>query len=774
MPRKKKSAINSRKKVEKWLQSEMERSGKTEDQIIKETFGDGFVVYVEESGGIAKLATSQLFSTKASKEIPVITQCIRLRRSFAPISACIDYLKDKLIGGGVGASIDKPEDTFQKKVKEYITDFIENVYQDTYTHTLSEILDIMVDEALTTGFSAAEAVYAKEGITFEQYASNPIKQEITMKTKTGEKQVNYMVFDLNEPEWKKDKLGGIVRLKIFKDAYKRLKLYRNPQSWEGMYWTVDEPTDESTELTTQGLILASFGKKYKPPVTRLHAWQMFVIALNRKDWTERGTSPITNVLSTALILEKILKSVGEGIWRAGNKKYFIICGTEKRPWSAPHIRNTLQEMEEASKRGWSTIPVPAGFDIKEAGGEVFEAKTAIELFLRIIAKGMQCPVNVVGIDSRGRTEIDYNYQRMRDGLKRAIKFQLFARHVWCEHDKVKQKQGGKGYIPIYIPNVKFLKKGLLSEIDRLKMDVSLLNVANPINPQLKLSVEGDIAEIMGFDDVLLPTQEQLQEELEELEKQMMKKEKKQPLPAGQKAQGEPEAQTLERQLKRQKGMQDNQSQKGKSKPMGGTRIPAERKKIAESVLKNYLTPEQIEALTPEKGAPSPIINIFNLPPTFGKEVQETKVVQEAKQPQPIIIHVPPTDKKEETPKKETPKEAIEMQLLRERLEEKIKKDKAERKNLELQRELTKKELEAINLTIEETKARKEKVEKEIEARRMKLETELEEIMETENLKREEIKKTQKEKRALVKKIRESIEKEETIIAKGKQGGEKQE
>ena len=49
----------------------------------------------------------------------------------------------------------------------------------------------------------------------------------------------------------------------------------------------------------------------------------------------------------------------------------MVCGTAKAPWGTPYIRNALKQFEEASRKNWATIPVPAGFDIKEMGGEVF-------------------------------------------------------------------------------------------------------------------------------------------------------------------------------------------------------------------------------------------------------------------------------------------------------------------------------------------------------------------------------------------------------------------
>jgi hypothetical protein len=154
----------------------------------------------------------------------------------------------------------------------------------------------------------------------------------------------------------------------------------------------------------------------------------------------------------------------------------------------------------------------------------------------------------------------------------AIKHQLFKRHIWCMHGTIRTKQGGKGKEPSYIPNPRFRTEDLLSTREKFDLFIGGLNAANPFHPLLKLKVESEFAKMMGWDDVLLPTQEEYKKELEEAMKAEEKK-------LGEKKQGAPEPQTKERQEKRLKGMTDKHEEKGQARAAGGTRIPAEEKGV---------------------------------------------------------------------------------------------------------------------------------------------------------------------------------------------------
>jgi hypothetical protein len=572
----------STRDFDSYVQKEAERTGKSKEVIIEETFHDGFLV-VSETDGTFKVENSQLF--KGDPATDPLAECRRLRKDFGPISDCVDYIKDMILGGGIDVFIDEPTNEHKKNLKKELLEWMRKVYQDEYTKKFEEIASILIDEALTIGFAAAEIVYEKKpkkNSLFDDY-TEPVTQQII--SNQGEKLLaqDILTYKIIEPDWKE--LDGISRLKIIRDANSRLKLYRTP-AWEANYWALDEPAaNPQSSISEQEIIAKSMRQSLKlvkkQPAALFLPWQIFSLALNRSGWEEKGTSIILPALSTAKLLEKILKAVGEGIHRAGNKKYFIICGTEKRPWSAVHIRNLLSQLKEGSEKSWSTIPVPSGFDLKEAGGEVFEAQNAVDYFLRIIAGTMHVPPSVLGIDFREEIKGEvphYSYRRLQNTFKTAIETQLFRLHIWSTHGAKKGKQGGHED-PQYIPEVRIKSEALLNEQARLELNVRILNTANPVRPEMKLEAEREIAKLMGW-DVLLPTQEEYKEELKKRDEEMKKELAKKDITPEknldeEKFQGEKKPPTEEQLQNRQEGgvnVRKVGSKKGQSREMGSTRI----------------------------------------------------------------------------------------------------------------------------------------------------------------------------------------------------------
>ena len=47
-------------------------------------------------------------NTKDDKGIP-ISEYIRLRKEFAPVSRCVDYIKEQLVGGGISLYVENPK-----------------------------------------------------------------------------------------------------------------------------------------------------------------------------------------------------------------------------------------------------------------------------------------------------------------------------------------------------------------------------------------------------------------------------------------------------------------------------------------------------------------------------------------------------------------------------------------------------------------------------------------------------------------------------------------
>jgi len=702
-----------------WAEEEAQRKGTTVAKVVQEVFKDGFLTYIEESGGVVKLDASQLFKSQVNAND--IATYIRLRKSFAPVSACVDYIKDTILGSGISITtrVEDAKDTFKQELKEYVATFIEEVYQDEFISGLFELIDVILDNALTTGVGASEIIYDLDKlVNFESY----IKDFKTIKSKDANgREVDVVIYDTVEPEWKD--LIGIKRMKIINDAHRRLKLYRDPQSWMPVYWTLDEVNPESVQQADPNLpvqLKALKKKSVANPTMKLHTWQLFWLSLNRKDFSERGESIIAPISSMALVLEKILNAVGEGIYRAGNKKFFIICGSSDRPWSEPYIRNMIKELKEASEKNWSTIPVPSGFDIKEIGGQIFEATSVVEYYLKLIAKGMKVPNHVVGLPYRAGTEPSYNFQRMRNDLKKAIGRQLILRHIWCKYGKTKQKQGGRGTQILGSPEIRFKTEGLLNEVDRLKMYVGLLNVANPISPQIKLEVEKSICNIMGWDEVRLPTQEELEKQIDEADKAIKKKLEEKEKPKT-KTTEEPEKdgqppQTIEATEKRLEGgvnVRKVGTKKGIARPMGGTRG-------IKGIQESELIEETIEEEKPQK--------------------VEITVKTET---QPQEIKLSPIETKI-TVKTETPLDELMKQLIVD--QSKLADKQKEYDNEENERKKTKLQLELENLktSIEETKERIEKIKTETE--KIKMES-------------EEIKKTHAKKRKIMEKLEQKLQKE---------------
>lgn len=584
---------------EKWLNQEVIRTGKTKEQIIEETFKDGFLVWtvgdmenvvgkkIQESatsGGTIIQSPPMLTAWAMPKEVEDLDVYRRLRKNFAPVSRAIDYIKAQILGKAINVSVADDEDNHQHEMKEEIERFCRWVYQDRYTASLYTILSIMVDEALTVGAAGAEIRYIAP-INFWDYVQQQGTSSLPIVKSTVASR-EHVYFKSREPDWQS--LGGIVQLKIFKNAQGRMKLYRDPETWEANYWTLDEIVSQGdTAMAVHQLTL----KKDTGQAVKFHPWQIFWLALNRREFDERGTSVIEPVRYTVLLLEKILDAVGEGAYRAGNKKYFIITGTEKRPWGKVHIRNVMEQIVEMGRKNWTAVPVPYGFDIKEIGGQVFEANNIITHLLNMVAQGMHVPVEILGVPRRLSPEAtteefaisSLELDRLSYELKIAVENQLFRTHLWCKFGKMRQKQGGKTE-PIFIPFLKIPAKGLTSDTERLRQIVQLLNVANPVTPELKLELEREMTQILGYDSIKLKSQEQLRKDLAEIEEQMKEKKAKkteekdeedtEKISLLEKKQGEPKPQSVERQEKRLEGGV-NVPKRGQARPMGSTRIPKE-------------------------------------------------------------------------------------------------------------------------------------------------------------------------------------------------------
>lgn len=628
----KRNPVNySQRDLHQYVIEEAERTGKSKEEILEETFHDGYVVISESGDGAFKVEGGQLFKPSGEK-IDDLTECRRLRERFGPIAACVEYIKDIILGSGIDVVLDDITDAHQQEVKKELKRWMDTIYQDAYTIGLNSLLNILVDNALVDGFAAAEIVFeGEDGDLFQKYAK-PITTSIVSQESGKLAKSDYTSYEIKDPMW--SDLKGISRLKIFLDAPTRLRLYRRGRTWEADYWVLDQPNvagaqggmqsanqknlqqSTSMQFTAEDLVrstLPNSKQALAKPSAYFLPWQIFSLSVTRRNWLEKGPSIILPAMKTAQLLEKIMNSVGEGIYRAGNKKYFIICGTKDRPWGGIHIRNLLSQIKDASEKNWSTIPVPAGFDLKEAGGQVFEAQNAINYFMRVIAGIMHVNPTVLGLDTREArnvTEFPYfTHMRLKEELLNQIRTQLVRLHMWAKYGEKRQKQGGYSEAQ-WIPIIRAMTEDLLNPADRLKLDIDILNAANPVMPQTKLEVERDIVKTRGW-EVILPSQEDFMKELkakqeaqQKLQDAQMKaqlenlKNPQEPpkTETKDKTMGPPQPPSEEKQQKRQEAGVNKPKVAPKSTPdRGTTRTPKEAKKAIEESLAIAVMPEKTKA-----------------------------------------------------------------------------------------------------------------------------------------------------------------------------------
>jgi hypothetical protein len=548
------------KSFESYMEDMRKTTGRSDADILKQTFNNPWIgLNVEETDSFLRMDAQALGKDKdidESKKDP-IEECIRLRHNFAPVSACVDYVKQELLGGGIDTVIKDTKDKIQKDMRTDIEKLIANVYQDDLIIGLDIIMPILVDYALTTGVGAAEIAYAIDK-SFWNYVKISEPQKVTVDNKL----VEIVDFDIIEPSW--EELKGIKRLKIYKDGYKLFEPQRDNKSMEIKYWVVDDKNNQSVTLSN-GQKFRRLDSTKNNQGLYLHNWQLFYLTINKNDYSAKGESIILPALGIAKMLEKILAAVGEGTSRAGFKRFFIIMGSEKRPWGGPFIRNVLQQMKEARDKNWQTIPMPQGFDIKEMGGEVFDAKEVVDYLLKMLAKAMNVPTKVVGVtvgSGTGGIEDPNNYRIWKNNLCSSLRNQLYKRHLWALHGNKRKKQGG-GEDDTYIPFARINVEELLTLKERTELFKAIMNFANPVDPLMKWKAQTEYCKVMGWEDVLeeLPTLEEYKKDLDKQkklqEKMVLDKAKvdaqppKEEAPIGEKQQGQPVPPNEEQLKKRQ-------------------------------------------------------------------------------------------------------------------------------------------------------------------------------------------------------------------------------
>lgn len=509
-----KDKFNIVENFDKFVEEASKKTGKTPLEISSEILNEGYsIIEFDETTGKASLVYESIGSSKAIV-VPEATKYSEgdlksfrdLRENFPPVSAGIEWHRDFTAGGGHTVQIDDPKDEHKQEMKKAVEEMERTVYQDVMTVGMDNITDIMVDIMFTEGLAAAEMLYGKE-VAFDDYVEDYESVEMKVINKDNkEVSITTQVPVLKDPDWKE--LGGVTRLKVLDDAYSRLKVYRHPISGEILFLTLDEKAPEGV------FPYWTSGKEYRQKVVKFHPWEIFWLSTNRRGPNLKGISLIQAVFAIAKMIQDIQTAVGKGFKRWANRKYFFILGSERRPWNKETQKRFLVSMKQMIQHDYVGFPVPFGFDVKSIGGEdtIFEGKNFLDYLTGLICAGMQYPREFLEV---GRTQAGdkawiawrVRYGRNQLQVRRAIEQQIWRRHLWCKFGLTYRisKKGVKiedqELRNIYIPKLEWRSEGKWLQQEEIKMLISLLNVANPVNPILKVGVEKKMAETLGIGEL---------------------------------------------------------------------------------------------------------------------------------------------------------------------------------------------------------------------------------------------------------------------------------
>jgi hypothetical protein len=497
---------------DKFIQEQSAKTGRSVLEVTGEIFKDGFsVIEFDETQGKASLVFSSMgaqpiVAPEVSKYSEQNLKDFRdLRENFPPVGAGIEWHRDFTAGGGHVVQIDDPKDQHKIDMKISIENMEKEVFQDAMTVGMDSIVDIMLDTMFTEGLSAAEVVYGKE-VEFDDYVERHESLSIPVIKNNKQENITTLVPVMKEPDWKE--LGGITRLKILDNAYTRLKVYRHPISGEVLFITLDEKATEGE------FPYWTRDEKYRRQVIKFHPWEIFWLSCNRRGPNLKGVSLIQQVYPIAVMVKAIHDAIGKGFKRWANRKYFFITGTERRPWNKETQKRFLVSMKQMITHDYIGIPVPFGFDVKNIGGEdaVFEGKNVLDHLIGLISTGMQYPRDFLEV---GKSQADdkawiawrVRYGRNQLQVRRAIEQQLWRRQIWCKFGKTYRipkkgvSQADQEQRTVYIPKLEWRSEGKWLQQEELKMLTGMLNVANPVNPVLKIGIEKKMADTLGIGEL---------------------------------------------------------------------------------------------------------------------------------------------------------------------------------------------------------------------------------------------------------------------------------
>jgi len=265
--------------------------------------------------------------------------------------------------------------------------------------------------------------------------------------------------------------------------------------------------------------------------------------------------------------------------------------------------------------GGTGVAVPAGFDIKSIGGEIYEGGAILEKLSSLIANGMKYPLafqqSAAQENEQAWIAWIVTYGTDQKLLSNAVESQLWRRHLYCKYGTERKvpKQGvpvdKQEVEPMYVPRVGWKSEGKWHIQQKIEQLTRLLNVANPVSAELKLEIEEDVARTLGYSEVNLDEARKvlnIHQDLEMLDAEIDKIKAEMILASLEKAMGEemhlemipiitglstPEPEPEEQPkrppptplarlaggVSRTPKPTGKQSQKGVAKPMGGTRKP---------------------------------------------------------------------------------------------------------------------------------------------------------------------------------------------------------
>jgi len=507
--------LNYNASFEKYLNDEAKNRGIPAQDIAADLFNNEFgIIEFDEATGKASFemySGSTDVAIEDMKPEALMAEYKLLRETFPPVSAGIEYHKTFLCGGGFDIIEDDPRDKHKVLMKETCQKLAKNISMDYYREGLDKLLYMLADPILTYGMAAAEIIYGRD-IEFTEFAE-PSKETINGKVIEG-----WTTRMPTISEWKSFK--GITRLKILPDANSRLIPHFDPKTFEMKYWSLDS----KVQKTVSQDIAERAGVIQKKTGTLFNPFSILWLSWNTRGVDLKGISIIRPVLEMARLVRKIQAAIGKGFERWADKKYFFVCGSDKRPWNKNSQRRFVKYLELMIKNHWTGVPVPTGFDVKTIGGEVFEGTNILDHLISMICAGMNYPRDFLeqgksNSGDKGWLAWQVKYSSNQRLFRQDVENQIFQKHLWCNFGKtykvpkqnVDEKKQEKR--DIYIPQLLWKAEGQYQRAEETKSLQGWLNVANPIGPEFKLAVEKRGAEIAGLGSIDFPTHAELRKQI---------------------------------------------------------------------------------------------------------------------------------------------------------------------------------------------------------------------------------------------------------------------